>query len=162
MNRKPQSGLTLVELVVVLGIIAVTLTLVLPRLSLPWHQSALAQHARNIQALIHMAEDESAIRGVILGLRVKDNTLEILQLQNNSWEPAPKTSLPGHYALPAPLRLSLADEKSPFAKTGDEGSSLPVVILPDGQVTTFDIRIENALSGETVFYEHRPDIVSMK
>ncbi len=154
-SRRPQSGFTLIELIVVVVIIGVMASFVVLSIGLG-HSDEVKQEARRLHALIELAAQESELSGRELGIRFEEQKYHFYSLDYEGEKPVwrPLTDddhLSGARELPEQIELELYVEGSitDISKPLEKG--VHVFLLSSGEMTPFELLIKQHESG-LVYY----------
>lgn len=140
-----RGGFTLLEMMVVLVIIGTLLGLAV--LSVPARDAdhAVAEEARRLERLLHLARDEAMVRGSLLGLRLGPEGYAFLERRGDAWSPLADDPLLRAREVAPELRLSLeVAGRGALPEAGDgpgdrDREAPQVVIAPSGELTEFTL-----------------------
>jgi len=144
-KRKPEAGLSLVEIMVTLSIIAVATTLIL--LTIPTRQIYKQEADLLREALEHTAS-RSMLTGQPMGLLIEGQSYSSAIWQNGTWR------LVTRYQLPQDIYIQI-DGKHPAPK--DEKSPLVPAVIFDPLGHTYPVSIELARQNSVTILTLQPD-----
>jgi len=134
-------GFTLLEIMLVVAIIAITVTLVMPNFSRGNDQQT-EQEARKFHALVSLALEEATLRGKFLALQV-DETMNRYQfmerhLGKKKWQPFTAVDDLRERTLPKGVRINLQTDLG-----GGDANDGMVLIRPSGEIANFTVIISS-------------------
>lgn len=146
-----QRGFTLLELLVVLVIIGLFSGLVMMSVT-PNDNQATHREAKRLMHIIQLAQDESIMQGVELGITVQTDRYFFSRLQESNWLPLAGDPHLTEHVLSPPLMMTLEIEDGDVVQNTDESSKLPaVMILSSGELTAFKLSLFNQETPERFF-----------
>lgn len=155
MKRGRPSGFTLLEILLVLLLLSISAVIVVP--NLPNDQSDEVQgEAERFYQLVQLWTEQSLLSGQTLGLRVSDDSYQLMRLTSKDWEPVEKTRTATSVTVPEGIELdlevsgfvaeedrlfdrdSLFDEEM-FAEEEDKPKPPQVVLMGNGEIIPFSL-----------------------
>ena len=146
------TGFTLVEILVVLVIISIVSVMVVISINHNPHKTAEAL-AKKIVTVLHLAEKESMLLPEILGVKVNDNSIEILKYipavankKTVSWSSLNKKQY-FNLLVPASLTLQLqSQDEKVFASHNPQ-----IAIYPNNMLTPFVLFIADKKTQQILY-----------
>ena len=132
-------GFTLLELLVVMALVAVMLTLAVPRLEVGPAQQA-RQQGRELAGLIEQLREAALAQGKEYGLHFDAHGYRLMVWHRDRWQQQAVRH------LPAPLVLRLELEGQPL-RLGEGVQTPQVLILSSDQISAFSLHYETTQGG---------------
>jgi len=149
MMRPAQEGYTLLELLIVILIIALTLSVVLLRMPSTQFASQRAA-AQQIQGLVELARERSILHTTVLGMTVTPQEIHYDELVGNTnentqpvWQPYLVQNKYWHVVVQPPLAFTLQTEQTNNADSlgATAGENPQVIFWPTGEMTPFVLKV---------------------
>ncbi len=149
-SRLKQSGFTLLEILLVIVIIAVTAAMIVPSIS-SVGLGSVADESKRLRLVLRLAMDETQLSGQPLRwLATTDGwSFEVFDGQTGEWSSFQEEPL-NAYTLPAGVRIMDVNQAADFAldmqlEVSDDADAKPVIglvlLLPDGTTSQSNIRL---------------------
>ncbi|BCG64181.1 MAG: general secretion pathway protein H [Methyloprofundus sp.] len=141
-KHSPTKGFTLLELLVVLVLISILFSFA--TLSLNTRPSPAKHAAYQIQQLLNLAQEDSILRGQIMGWTLTTTQQYFSRYQNQQWQTLEKDQLLNSHPLDPILNYQLQIDNLNIIATKN---SLPqIIFLPDGSISHFELIVQAANS----------------
>ncbi|WP_429740698.1 type II secretion system minor pseudopilin GspH [Enterovibrio makurazakiensis] len=155
MKRGRPSGFTLLEILLVMLLLAISAVIVVP--NLPQNQSDEAKgEAQRFYQLVQLWTEQALLSGQTFGLRVNDNSYQLVRLTREDWVPVEKGRTVTEATMPEGIELDLqvtgfvAEEDRLFERTElfddemfaeEEEKPKPpqVVLMGNGEIIPFSL-----------------------
>lgn len=147
-NRRNSRGFTLMELILVLGLLAAVLAIAAPSLSRFFSGRSLQEETRRFLALTQYGGNQAVNEGIPMVLWIEPKLGEY-GLRPETGYPANRHNT-FHYRLRDDLELDVEMETAPLPQAGKSRTPL-IYFLPDGSISEtslFSIRIRDRREGE--------------
>lgn len=126
-------GFTLIEILVVIVIIGITIGFALITFGDFGESRKILYAAEQLEKTLRLAQQQAILENSTLGLRIDNNSYQILKFQNSSqWRPLSKSLFKPHY-FPKDMRITL---KTHFKTNLNEP---PIIINPSGETNAFTL-----------------------
>jgi general secretion pathway protein H len=142
-------GFTLLEMLLVLVVIALTAsTVMLTTGQLNGSQGKAVKTGERLNALMDYAADWATMENRLIGLRIQDADWQVVISEGTDWlKPDTQYRLPTQGEWDESWRIRLLP-----ATLKQRSSHVPqIIITPDGEVTPFTLQVDDQDSGKTLF-----------
>ena len=134
-----RSGLTLLELILVMALLLMVLAMAAPRVGDFSRGRVLVSHAEVVLAMLQNARDRSAAEAVVYRVQADDDGggCRLYRRRGGTFEPLEESG--GRHKLPQGIRVAI--ERSDAAEAGDAAEPAFVEFLPTGECTPASVRL---------------------
>jgi general secretion pathway protein H len=135
----PQSGFTLLEILLVLALIGIITSFAVLSIGNNSVAEQLQTEARRLAALVELHRQEAIMLSRQRGLRLHTRGYSFLQLDgDDEWSVVDSPNLPYQHELAQPVEMNLVIEGRPLTLETDPG--LPqILLLSSGETTDFSV-----------------------
>ncbi|MDQ6988632.1 MAG: prepilin-type N-terminal cleavage/methylation domain-containing protein [Mariprofundaceae bacterium] len=151
-----ESGFTLLEILLVIVIVAVTAAMVVPSISLVG-MGSVQDEAKRLRLTMRLAMEESQLSGQPLRWLATEHTwsFEVFSLDDGKWSAFEEPPL-STYQLPQGVRIMSVQQAGDFAldmvveREGADDAPIVgmVLLLPDGTTSQSNVRLEGEGDGD--------------
>ncbi|MDH5517093.1 MAG: type II secretion system minor pseudopilin GspH [Gammaproteobacteria bacterium] len=123
-QAKSPPGFTLIELLVVIVLISIIISMATLAITTGTPKQRLKTEAQRFSALLQLAQDDSLLNGIELGIQLTENSYQFVQLSDNGWQAISNNAslrlrqLPQDMLLELELDFQPSSLKSTLTKVG--------------------------------------------
>ena len=147
-----QQGFTLWELLIVVAIVAITISMVQLSVGLSDQDRDLKRVGKDLGKLFHLLNQEAVFESRNYAIWVRDRDFAVLEYEDGNWVPAAQSFFT-RIKLSESQTSELIIEDRVIDISSNTEPSPHILILSSGEMTAFEWRIDDRLTGSRILLQ---------